>query len=266
MMSNRLAGETSPYLQQHADNPVAWYPWGAAAWEKARREEKPVFLSVGYSTCHWCHVMARESFADPEVAAVLNRNFVSIKVDREERPDIDHLYMTACQALTGRGGWPLSVFLTPRGEPFFAGSYFPKRRRLGMPGFMDVLAYIARLWQDEREKPLATARELTRVLQDPVRRQAGGGVPDYYRLLSLARENLARAFDRQYGGFGFAPKFPTPHNLLFLLRWHHRTGDRQALDMVEKTLAGMRRGGIFDQLGGGFHRYSVDEQWLVPHF
>jgi len=210
--------------------------------------------------------MARESFADPGVAAQLNRDFVAIKVDREERPDIDHLYMTACQALTGRGGWPLSVFLTPAGEPFFAGTYFPRQRRLGMPGFVDVLTYIARLWRDERQKPLATARELTRLLQDPVKRTAGAGAPDYYQLLSLARENLGRAFDRQYGGFGFAPKFPTPHNLLFLLRWHRRTGDLQALEMVEKTLRGMRRGGLFDQLGYGFHRYSVDEQWLVPHF
>ncbi|MBN2332273.1 MAG: thioredoxin domain-containing protein [Deltaproteobacteria bacterium] len=264
-MPNHLINEKSPYLLQHADNPVHWYPWGDEALEKARKAEKPIFLSVGYSTCHWCHVMAHESFVDQEVAELLNRWFIAIKVDREERPDIDQIYMIACQALTGRGGWPLSVFMTPEGRPFFAGTYFPKRNRTGMPGFVELLHYLARLWQEEREKVVQTGDELTRLLQDPVRR-VGREVANDRRLMAKAYANLRETYDQRHGGFGFAPKFPTPHNLTFLLRWFHRSGDRQALKMVEKSLEGMRFGGLFDQFGFGFHRYSVDEKWLVPHF
>lgn len=263
-MPNHLAGEKSPYLLQHVDNPVDWYPWGEEAFFRAREEDKPVFLSIGYATCHWCHVMAHESFEDEEVARLLNEHFVAVKVDREERPDIDGIYMTVCQAMTGGGGWPLSVFLTPEGKPFFAGTYFPKTSRMGMPGFLDILREIARLWKEERGRVLDAGVRITEALQ-----QTGTSAqeaPLSEKDLERAYEQLRSAYDERWGGFGPAPKFPTPHNLTFLLRFHHRSGDRSAVTMVNETLKAMRRGGIFDQLGFGFHRYSVDERWLVPHF
>ncbi|MEJ5301026.1 MAG: thioredoxin domain-containing protein [Thermodesulforhabdaceae bacterium] len=261
---NRLAFENSPYLLQHASNPVDWYPWGEEAFEKARKEDKPVFLSIGYSTCHWCHVMARESFEDEDVARILNQFFVSIKVDREEKPDVDHLYMTACQAITGRGGWPLSVFLTPQGEPFFAGTYFPKTSRMGLPGFKDLLLYIANLWKTDRNRIHQVAKQLTDIIKAQDTSRDKKNLTE--TLLRRCYEALARSFDPRYGGFLPAPKFPSPHQLTYLLRWYYRVGQPLALEIVEKTLVAMRNGGIFDQIGYGFHRYSVDEKWLIPHF
>ena len=263
--SNRLAQESSPYLLQHKGNPVDWYPWGEEAFEKAVKEDKPIFLSIGYATCHWCHVMAHESFEDEEVARILNRYFVSIKVDREERPDIDHIYMSVCQAMTGRGGWPLTIFMTPEAKPFFAGSYFPKSERMGMPGLIAILEQIQAMWQSEREKLLDTGEKIT----DHVRYKPGSKKGSQIlgkATLNTGYEQLRENFDWKHGGFGSAPKFPTPHQLTFLLRWYKRSGDPIALSMVEKTLKMMRYGGIYDQLGFGFHRYSVDEKWLVPHF
>ncbi len=263
-MGNLLSQEKSPYLLQHADNPVDWRPWGQAAFAQAREQDKPVLVSIGYATCHWCHVMAHESFEDQEVAELLNRHFVAIKVDREERPDVDHLYMTVCQALTGGGGWPLNVFLTPEGKPFYAGTYFPKHTRLGRPGFMEVLAYLAKLWREDRDRLLQAGEQIIAAIQprvgDPSAEPLGQSA------LQKAARQLAGAFDPQYGGFGKAPKFPSPHQLTFLLRWHHRQGDAKALEMVVKTLKAMRQGGMYDQVGYGFHRYSVDAYWLVPHF
>jgi uncharacterized protein YyaL (SSP411 family) len=261
---NRLINESSPYLLQHATNPVDWYPWGEDAFEKARKENKPIFLSIGYSTCHWCHVMAHESFADAEVAALLNQYFVSIKVDREERPDIDQVYMAVTQTMTGRGGWPNSVFLTPDKKPFFAGTYFPKLTRWGLPGLMELLPKIAEIWQKDRQNILKSAEQITNLV-------AGRGNPNPgdafdQRILEKARNQLADIYDPQYGGFGSAPKFPTPHILAFLLRRYHHNEDAQALAMVENTLTRMRLGGIHDHIGFGFHRYSTDDQWLVPHF
>jgi uncharacterized protein YyaL (SSP411 family) len=261
---NRLVFEKSPYLLQHARNPVDWYPWGEDAFEAARREDKPVFLSVGYSTCHWCHVMEEESFEDEEVAALMNEHFVSIKVDREERPDIDNIYMTVTQALTGSGGWPMTVVLTPDGEPFFAGTYFPKRSRFNRPGMMDLLPQLAGAWETRRDEVTQSAQQISAQL-----RQMSGGAPGEaltQETLDTAHSQLARRYDASLGGFGSAPKFPTPHNLLFLLRHWRRTGDAATLDMVETTLQAMRRGGIFDHVGFGFHRYSTDREWLVPHF
>ena len=263
--SNRLASERSPYLLQHAQNPVDWYPWGEEAFEKARKEDKPIFLSIGYATCHWCHVMAHESFEDQEVAGLLNRYFVAIKVDREERPDVDKIYMHVCQGLTGHGGWPLSIFMTPEGKPFFAGTYFPRDGRLGRAGFLDVLGQIARLWENERETILKSGEAITDSIQPESTPQGAVNVADR-ETLSKAYAQLSRAFDPTWGGFGPAPKFPTPHHLTFLLGWHKRTGDSRAREMVEKSLDAMRKGGIFDHIGFGFHRYSVDEKWLVPHF
>ncbi len=264
-MANHLAREQSPYLLQHADNPVDWYPWGDGAFEKARREDKPVFLSVGYATCHWCHVMAHESFEDDAVAKALNDSFVAIKVDREERPDVDQIYMTVCQAMTGRGGWPLNVFLTPEGKPFFAGTYFPREERLGMPGFTNILAHIARLWQSDRAKLFQIGEDITGALQPNPEAAKHRQTLDV-NTLKKAFEQLGRDFDPRWGGFGQAPKFPTPHHLTFLLRWYRRTSDETALTMVERTLVEMRKGGMFDHIGYGFSRYSVDERWLVPHF
>ncbi len=262
--SNRLIDEKSPYLLQHAGNPVNWFPWGEEAFRKARNEDKPIFLSIGYATCHWCHVMAHESFEDEEVARILNQNFIAIKVDREERPDVDQIYMSVCQAMTGRGGWPLSIFMTAESKPFFAGTYFPKSSRMGMTGFMDLLSQIASIWQNDRQKILKASEEITQAIKSS---NAGGpGHAVGSDTLKKAYEQLTRAFDPNWGGFGTAPKFPTPHNLTFLLRWHKRSFDPSALKMVEKTLDAMRRGGIFDQIGLGFHRYSVDREWLVPHF
>jgi uncharacterized protein YyaL (SSP411 family) len=264
-MRNRLQNEKSPYLLQHAHNPVDWYPWGDEAFEAARRLDRPIFLSVGYSTCHWCHVMAHESFEDDRVAAQLNAHFVCIKVDREERPDIDRLYMTFVQATTGGGGWPMSVWLTPSLEPFYGGTYFPPVSRWGRPSFLDVLAELARLWRDERGRVLAAASGLEREVARIAGSAPGQAVPGP-SALSRGVAEYARAFDRRFGGFGDAPKFPRPSELLFLLREYRRTGDEQARDMVLGTLRAMADGGMRDQVGGGFHRYSVDGQWRVPHF
>ncbi len=262
---NHLIQEKSPYLLQHVENPVDWYPWSEEAFRRARDEEKPIFLSIGYATCHWCHVMAHESFEDEEVAGLLNQSFISIKVDREERPDIDQVYMSVCQALTGQGGWPLSIFMTPEGNPFFAGTYFPKGPRMGGVGFIDLLKRIAHLWQKDRGKILQGSAEIRRALQE----EAKAGPPEARLdggILRKAYEQFQKNFDPLWGGFGRAPKFPTPHHLTFLLRWHRRSREAGAQKMVEKTLEAMRLGGIFDQIGLGFHRYSVDEKWLVPHF
>jgi len=263
--SNCLIHEKSPYLLQHAGNPVNWYPWEKNAFERAGKEKKPIFLSIGYATCHWCHVMAHESFEDDEVALLLNKDYIAIKVDREERPDIDNIYMSVCQSLTGSGGWPLSIFMTPEGKPFFAGSYFPKSSRMGMPGFMDVLKQIAAMWQNDRTSIVKAGENITTAIQP--RLHSGGPVTlTSIETLKKGYSQLARAFDPGRGGFGTAPKFPTPHHLTFLLRWHKRSHDSMSVEMVEKTLDAMRRGGIFDQVGFGFHRYSVDQKWLVPHF
>lgn len=265
-MRNQLAGELSRYLQQHADNPVDWVPWGEAAFEKARREDKPIFLSIGYSACHWCHVMAHESFEDEATAALLNAHFVSIKVDREERPDLDRIYMGAVQALTGQGGWPMSVFLTPEGEPFYGGTYFPKTPRYGMPAFTQVLRAIAEAWSSRRDELLEGGVRLAQALRE----QAAGAATEAGALstatLEQAYHTLRRSFDATHGGWGGAPKFPQPMILEFLLRYHHTTGDSEALHSVTRTLEAMARGGIYDQLGGGFHRYAVDATWLTPHF
>jgi uncharacterized protein len=264
-MPNRLALEQSPYLLQHAHNPVDWYPWGDDAFARARREQKPIFLSVGYSTCHWCHVMEHESFEDEAIAAALNRDFVSIKVDREERPDVDRVYMTFVQATTGSGGWPMSVWLTPDLKPFYGGTYFPPASRWGRPGFADVLEHIARAWRDDRDTVTRSAEKLTEQLREIGRSGASASVPRADVLDRTAGE-FAATFDARRGGFGQAPKFPRPCELLFLLRQFARTGDRSMLEMVERTLQAMAVGGMRDQVGGGFHRYSVDADWRVPHF
>ena len=261
---NRLGYEKSPYLLQHAENPVDWYSWGEEAFRKARAEDKPIFLSIGYSTCHWCHVMAHESFEDAEVARVLNEHFVSIKVDREERPDVDAVYMNVCQAVTLRGGWPLSIFMTPEAKAFYAGTYFPKTGRMGMPGFVDLLVQIAAAWKSDRQRLIEASDKITRGIQPRAGHDVGPRLET--DVLSKGYDQLLQAFDARWGGFGSAPKFPTPHNLTFLLRWYRRSGDRSALKIVERTLEAMRQGGIYDQIGFGFHRYSVDEKWLVPHF
>ena len=263
---NRLISEKSPYLLQHAHNPVDWYPWGDEAFAKAKTEDKPVFLSIGYSTCHWCHVMERESFADEEVAGILNRYFVAVKVDREERPDIDQIYMSVCQAMTGQGGWPLTVIMTPEGKPFFAGTYFPKRSRWGRPGLMDILTQIAEKWLTERHLLLTGASRVAEAFAARMGRSQDSGAPVDRSLLDAAFRQLRDDFDPRYSGFGPAPKFPSPHNLMFLFRYWKTTGSREALDMAAKTLTAMHRGGIYDHLGFGFARYSTDEKWLIPHF
>ena len=263
---NRLADEHSPYLLQHAENPVDWFPWGDEAFDKARTENKPIFLSIGYSTCHWCHVMAHESFESREVAEVLNTSFVPIKVDREERPDVDRVYMTFVQATTGSGGWPMSVWLTPDLKPFYGGTYFPPSSRWGRPGFVDILGEIARVWQSEPQKVQQSAESLTTQLRGIERTGAAtAGVPDASALARIASE-LRNLFDHVNGGFGGAPKFPRPSELLFLFREYARIGNRDARDMALVTLKAMALGGMRDHIGGGFHRYSVDEQWRVPHF
>ena len=264
-MANRLAVEQSPYLLQHKDNPVEWYAWGDEAFEKARAEDKPIFLSVGYSTCHWCHVMEHESFEDARIADVLNRHFVSIKVDREERPDVDRVYMTFVQATTGAGGWPMSVWLTPALEPFYGGTYFPPTSRWGRPGFAEVLEELARVWRDERDKVTRSAQNIVSRLREAGGRTGGGTVPDE-QVLTAGVMQFQASFDRRRGGFGEAPKFPRPTELLFLLREHARTGAAEPRDMVLLTLRAMATGGMRDHLGGGFHRYSVDGDWRVPHF
>jgi hypothetical protein len=264
-MANRLINETSPYLVQHANNPVDWYPWGEEALQRAREEDKPIFLSIGYSACHWCHVMERESFEDPEIGRIMNQSFINIKVDREERPDVDSIYMMAVQAMTGRGGWPLSVFLTPGGEPFYGGTYFPPEERHGMPGFPHVLGTVAEVYRTRRGDVARSVERITSAIKG--RSQSWQSLePLTADILSLAYSHLKGSFDPENGGFGTAPKFPQPMVLELLLRYHHRTRDPQALSMVETTLERMARGGIYDHLGGGFHRYSTDPFWLVPHF
>jgi uncharacterized protein YyaL (SSP411 family) len=260
---NRLIHEKSPYLLQHSYNPVNWFPWSDEAFDKAKEEDKPIFLSIGYSTCHWCHVMERESFEDDEVAAYLNNHFIAVKVDREERPDIDAVYMQVCQALTGSGGWPMTVFLTPDETAFYAGTYFPKRLQYGRPGLMDVLNAVEKNWRTEKKKLIRQGTDIMRRL--------GREHKHAPELLTRNDAHMAVAlfqqgFDAEYGGFGDAPKFPTPHILLFLLRYYYHEKNDAALEMAEKTLRGMYRGGMFDHIGGGFCRYSTDDQWLVPHF
>jgi len=263
-MPNHLIDEKSPYLQQHAHNPVDWYPWSEAAFEKARREDKPIFLSIGYSTCHWCHVMERESFENTDIAAILNRHFVPVKVDREERPDVDHIYMAYVQATTGGGGWPMSVFLTPALMPFFGGTYFAPDDRYGRPGFPVLLQRIAEAWKSQHDKILESSRHVVEQLKLQSESTAQGAPGQ--STLDSAFQYFRRIFDSAHGGFGDAPKFPRPVALNFLLRYYHRSGNEEALDMTLATLRGMADGGMRDQLGGGFHRYSVDERWFVPHF
>ena len=262
---NHLSSEKSPYLLQHASNPVHWRPWGEEAFDAARREGKPVFLSVGYATCHWCHVMAHESFEDPDVAAVLNEQFIAIKVDREERPDVDRVYMAFVQATTGGGGWPMSVWMTPDGRPFYGGTYFPPAERWGKPGFRDLLLEMARLWREERGRVERAAETVAERLSTANLAETGAAVPGTSALDAATREFLS-SHDWRNGGFGGAPKFPRPSELLFLLAEHRRTGDRQPLEVVAHTLSAMSAGGMRDHIGGGFHRYSVDARWRVPHF
>ncbi len=262
---NRLIKEKSPYLRQHAYNPVNWYPWSEEAFEKAKKEDKPIFLSIGYSTCHWCHVMEKESFEDEEIANILNENYVAIKVDREERPDIDSVYMTVCQMITGSGGWPLTIIMTPDKEPFFAGTYFPKESLYGRPGLKDILLRIARFWKEDREKILRTAKKVINVLSQSEEESFAGDKLEENTLHKGFTE-LFNTYDEVYGGFGNAPKFPIPHNLMFLLRYYRRTKNEVALEMVKHTLTKMRLGGIWDHVGFGFHRYSTDKEWLLPHF
>jgi len=261
---NRLIHEKSPYLLQHAHNPVDWYPWGDEAFARAAAESKPVFLSIGYSTCHWCHVMAEESFEDPAVAAVLNREFVSIKVDREERPDIDSVYMGICQQMTGRGGWPLTIIMTAEKKPFFAGTYFPRESRAGMTGLIEVLERIISLWRGQQDELYRAADEIIRLAARPGPAMPAGD-PDRV-LLDRGFHELAARFDPENGGFGSAPKFPAPHTLIFLIRYWHLTGETRALAMAEQTLDAIRSGGIWDQIGSGLHRYATDARWRIPHF
>ncbi len=265
MNTNRLANEKSPYLQQHAHNPVDWHPWGPEAFEKAKIEDKPIFLSVGYSTCHWCHVMERESFESEELAEILNRYFIPIKVDREERPDVDRIYMLFVQATTGSGGWPMSVWLTPELKPFFGGTYFPPDNRYGRPGFKMVLESLARTWIQDRAKIVESSIDVTKQLAEFSSSGPVSGIADA-SVLDKAFYGFRRSFDQQRGGFGGAPKFPRPAVHNFLLRYYARTHDDEALEMVLTTLREMAKGGMHDQIGGGFHRYSVDERWFVPHF
>ena len=262
---NKLQNEKSPYLLQHKDNPVDWYPWGEEAFEKARRENKPIFLSIGYSTCHWCHVMAHESFEKNETAAIMNAHYVNIKVDREERPDVDKVYMTAVQTMSGHGGWPLSVFLTPELKPFYGGTYFPPKDGYGRPGFPAVLQRIHEVWQSERENILQSAEQMMSELRHRHPVQTAGAEIDP-ALLKRTYHQIAAGHDPKFGGFGSAPKFPRPVILQFLFRYHYRTNDTEALRMGLTTLMAMANGGMNDHLGGGFHRYSVDAQWRVPHF
>ncbi len=270
MPANRLIHEKSPYLLQHANNPVDWYPWGEEAFAKAAREDKPIFLSIGYSTCHWCHVMEHESFENEEVAAVLNQNFVPIKVDREERPDVDRVYMLFVQASTGSGGWPMSVWLTPELNPFFGGTYFPPDNRYGRPGFRSILENLARAWRDDRQRVEESGAQVVEQLRTYVATSSAVGSETGGRRPArcwIRRFTRSAAFSiRSSGGFGGAPKFPRPSVHNFLLRYLAATGNEEALDMVTLTLRQMAKGGMHDQLGGGFHRYSVDDRWFVPHF
>lgn len=263
-IQNHLQDEKSPYLLQHADNPVDWYPWGDEAFEKAKKEDKPIFLSIGYSTCHWCHVMAHESFQDPEIGKIMNQTFVSVKVDREERPDIDSVYMAACQMITGTGGWPLTIIMTPDLKPFFAGTYFPKDSGSRGSGLRDIILNVDDLWNNRKDELQKSAEELTFSLQQLSKIKSGPELDE--NTLKTAYQSLKENFDDEFGGFGNHQKFPTPHHLLFLLRYWKMTDDMNALNMVEKTLDAMVQGGIYDHLGFGFHRYSVDRQWIQPHF
>ena len=262
-MPNRLAKEKSPYLLQHADNPVDWYPWGEEALRKARNDGKPIFLSIGYSTCHWCHVLEAESFEDEETAAFLNKNFIAIKVDREERPEIDAYYMKAVQMMTGGGGWPLSVFLSPDLKPYYGGTYFPPKPRQGMPSFMQVLEFASRVWKENRGQVGETGAEITKAIMGDASEPASEIVTS---VVAEGATEIVSSFDERHGGFGTAPKFPLPVTLMFLLRYHYKSGNELALRCVTKTLDGMIAGGIRDHVGGGFHRYSTDRVWLVPHF
>ncbi len=262
--ANRLADEKSPYLLQHAGNPVDWYPWGDEAFEAARREDKPIFLSIGYSTCHWCHVMAHESFEDTMVAKMMNDTFVNIKVDREERPDIDGIYMTVCQMMTGTGGWPLTIVMTPDKRPFFAGTYFPKESRFGRAGLTQLVPQLAKVWREQRGEVIKSADQITGELTKQTSTGKGDDMDD--RFINTAALQLNQRFDEDNGGFGSAPKFPSPHQLTFLLRFWRREADEWSLEMVTRTLKAMRKGGVYDQIGFGFHRYSTDARWLLPHF
>ena len=261
---NNLKNEKSPYLLEHASNPVDWFPWSSKAFEKARNEDKPIFLSIGYSSCHWCHVMARESFEDQEVASLLNEAFINIKVDREERPDIDKIYMDICQMLTGSGGWPLSIIMTPDKKPFFAATYIPKESKYGHTGMMDLVRRISDIWQNQRDKATRSAEDIADALNRLSKKTATDKLD--ISILDSTYNNLSNFFDDENGGFGQSPKFPSPHNLIFLLRYWKRTKEDRALFMVEKTLQAMNMGGIWDHVGFGFHRYSTDPQWLLPHF
>jgi len=261
---NHLANEQSPYLLQHADNPVDWYPWGKEAFKKARELDRPIFLSIGYSTCHWCHVMEHESFEDDSVAKLLNDSFISIKVDREELPEIDHVYMSVCQAMTGGGGWPLTIVMTPAKEPFFAGTYFPKDERGGRSGLFQILPMIADAWNSKRQDIMTSVGQVKNYLDQLNSKPAGNNFST--ELINRAYDQFRNGFDEEYGGFFRAPKFPSPHNLIFLMRYHHSFDNKIALDMATKTLKQMRLGGIYDHIGFGFHRYSTDRHWLVPHF
>jgi hypothetical protein len=263
--TNRLSKEKSPYLLQHAHNPVDWHPWGPEAFAKAKKDDKPIFLSIGYSTCHWCHVMERESFESEDVAAVLNAGFVPVKVDREERPDVDQIYMAAVQAMGQRGGWPLSVWLTPDLKPFMGGTYFPREDRFGRPGFVSVLKRISEVWKGKRAEIEASAGQIADHLRE-IARVEGGGDVDLGAVLGRGAEQVASMYEPRHGGFSPAPKFPHSTTVQYLLRLHARTGDAKSLEMAEKSLEEMARGGLYDQLGGGFHRYSTDAQWIVPHF
>lgn len=263
--SNRLAAEKSPYLLQHARNPVYWYPWGEEAFERARTEDKPVFLSIGYSTCHWCHVMERESFSDPAIADLMNRHFIAIKVDREERPDIDNIYMSAVVAMTGRGGWPLTVFLTPDQRPFYGGTYFPPEDRWGISGLKTVIESVVKAWGDRRDEVTRSSERLTRALAARAAKE-GSEAELGETTLGKAYAHFKSTFDEEHAGFGQAPKFPMGHNLSFLLRYGKRHPESDALAMVERSLDAMAGGGMYDQIGGGFHRYSTDDHWRIPHF
>ncbi len=261
---NRLADSKSPYLLQHKNNPVDWFPWGVEAFEKAKEENKPIFLSIGYSTCHWCHVMEHESFEDQQVAELMNENFVSIKVDREEMPEVDHLYMSVCQAMTGRGGWPLTIVMSPEKEPFFAGTYFPKTGRGNRPGMLELIPSLMNAWNNKQEDIQKTIEQVNNYLDKANNVQPGSALNR--NTIDDAYNNFIERYDKNFGGFGKAPKFPSPHNLLFLLRYHKAYQDTMAKTMVENTLSKMRLGGIFDHIGFGFHRYSTDQEWFLPHF
>ncbi|MCX6013646.1 MAG: thioredoxin domain-containing protein, partial [Chloroflexi bacterium] len=263
--TNRLINETSPYLLQHAHNPVDWYPWGQEALDRAKTENKPIFLSIGYSACHWCHVMEHECFENENIAVQLNGSFICIKVDREERPDLDAIYMEAIQALTGSGGWPLTIFLTPELKPFYGGTYFPPEDQHGLPGLIRVLDIVATAYQDRHDEIERVAGEIVEYLKKSLKIESNQDVLNS-DMIHEAYNNIRASFDTVNGGFGTAPKFPQSMILEFLLRFHYRTGDKESLQMVEKTLDKMAAGGIYDQIGGGFHRYSVDDRWLVPHF